>query len=293
MKLTDRECKVLVEQLPSPVWVSDKSGFKTYFNEAWYNLTGRGEIENLGEGWINMIHKDDVDKVSSAYMESVKGKKEFMLEYRIERPDGELRWVREHGIPLKDEMGEYLGFLGSCIDLTERQGTFRILPKVDSDVLTGLLSRDRFRSLLSQEIKRSSRYQSFLSIVYIDIDNFGEVNETHGFEQGDKVLKMIGDMVLYNIRGIDLACRDNGDVFIVALPETSVYDAEIVAERIRETIETSTVIIDEKLVRLRASLGISQFSEGTSMDNFIENAQKAKEHARTIGGNRVQKLSLF
>ena len=293
MKLTEKDYKILVEKLPNPVWVSDKDGFKTYFNEAWYKLTGRDIKENLGEGWISSVHSEDVERVLAIYLESVKERKEFIFEYRIERGNGEHRWIREAGIPLENEKGEYLGFIGSCVDLSERRDSSRALPMADSDILTGLLSKDRFRSLLLQEIERASRYESLLSVVYIDLDRFGEVNELYGFEQGNEALRIIGDMVLYNIRGIDLACRYTGDIFIVALPETSIYEAEVVAERIRSAIETSTVAFDEKPVRLRASIGISQFSEGTSMDNLLENAQRAKEHARKIGGNRVQKLSLF
>lgn len=293
MKLTDKDYKILIEKLPSPVWLSDKTGFKTYFNDAWFKLTGNDRVENMGEGWTRSIHSEDMERVLAVYLEAVKGKKEFVLEYRIERQDGEHRWVRDHGVPLVDEKGKYMGFLGSCVDLTERHEAARALPMSDSDVLTGLLSQDRFRSLLLQEIERASRYENLLSILYLDLDRFGEVNEMFGFERGNEVLRMIGDMVLYNIRGIDLACRYRGDVFIVALPETSIYEAELVAERIRVAIETSTVTFEDKILRLRASIGISQFGEGMSMDNFIENAQRAKEHARTIGGNRVQKLSLF
>lgn len=293
MKLTEKDYKTLVEKLPNPVWVSDRDGFKTYFNEAWYKLTGRDVKENLGEGWISSVHSEDVERVLAIYLESVKERKEFIFEYRIEKSNGEHRWVRECGVPLSNEKGEYLGFLGSCVDLTERRDSARALPLVNSDILTGLLSKERFRSLLLQEIERASRYEALLSIVYIDLDRFGEVNELYGFEQGNEVLRVIGDMVLYNIRGIDLACRYTGDIFIVALPETSIYEAEVVAERIRQAIETSTVTFDDKPVRLRASIGISQYSEGTSMDNLLENAQRAKEHARKIGGNRIQKLSLF
>ena len=183
MKLCEKDFREVVEKLPNPVWISDKEGFKTYFNEAWYKLTGRDLKENLGEGWISSVHPEDVERILALYLESIKNRKEFVFEYRIERTDGEHRWVRESGIPFFNEKKEYLGFLGSCVDLTERRESVRAFPMTDSDVLTGLLSKDRFRSLLLQEIERATRYDSLLSVICIDLDRFGEVNELFGFER--------------------------------------------------------------------------------------------------------------
>mgnify|MGYP001046541333 CR=1 FL=1 len=197
MKLLEKDYKMMIEKLPNPVWVADREGFKAYFNEAWYKLSGGTYEENLGEGWTRCIHPEDLERVLAIYMESVGKRKEFITEFRIEKLDGEHKWVREHGVPILDEKGEYHGFLGTCTDLSDRHDMSRAAPLHDSDILTGLLSKDRFRSLLLQEIERTSRYESLLSIVYVDLDRFGEVNELYGFEKGNEVLRIIGDMVLY------------------------------------------------------------------------------------------------
>ncbi len=293
MKLEDKDFRNIVENIANPIWMSDKDGLKVYYNKAWTYLTGKTAINQLGEEWLNSIHPEDVERVIKNYVAAVKAEKAFTFEYRVRRVDGEYRWIRDNGNPIFDQNGKLEGFVGNCIDLTEKHEAIRAVPMSDSDVVTGLISRDRFRIFLTQEIERTNRYDAILSIMYIDLDNFGEINEMFGFESGNEVLKIVAEIVAANIRGIDLACRYNGDIYVVALPETSIYDAEIVAERIRSSVETMGAFIQGKPARLRASIGISQYNEGTSMENFILCAERAKDHARKIGGNRVQKLELF
>jgi len=118
--LSQSEYRIIVEQAPLLIWRADTSGKCNYFNERWLAFTGRTFQEELGDGWSSGVHKDDLDRCMRTYLDALKRREGFEMEYRLRRYDGEYRWLLDAGGPIHDAAGQFIGFVGTCIDITDR-----------------------------------------------------------------------------------------------------------------------------------------------------------------------------
>ena len=160
-----------------------------------------------------------------------------------------------------------------------------------TDELTGLSNQRRFRALIGKEAARAERFGHELSLLILDIDDFKQVNDTHGHLQGDEVLRTIGRILLEESRGVDEPARYGGEEFVVALPETDADGAVEVAERIRSRIEAAVVQLTDGSGRIHvtASLGVASTPE-TARDvrGLIAAADAALYRAKAAGKNRTE-----
>src|SRR5262249_9078828 len=92
----------------------------TFFNKPWMDFTGRTAEQEMGDGWTQGIHPDDLPGCLKAYGESFEARQPFVLQYRLGRHDGEDRWVADNGVPRYDAEGRFAGYIGSCVDITDR-----------------------------------------------------------------------------------------------------------------------------------------------------------------------------
>ena len=154
-----------------------------------------------------------------------------------------------------------------------------------TDGLTGLYNHRHFHNALEQEIARCTRYNEVLSLVMLDVDLFKAYNDTFGHPAGDKVLRGVGECILASIRTVDTAFRYGGEEFAVILPETPLENAQKVAERIRETIETN---LSSRMTAVTASLGIASWpGDGAAKEEIIACADAALYLAKQTGRNRT------
>ena len=110
----------MADGAPVLVWLADTTKACTWFNKPWLDFTGRSQEQEYGFGWAEGIHPDDVERCVSLYTESFNCREAFKMEYRLRRHDGEYRWVLDNGTPLFDPSGGFTGYIGSCIDITEK-----------------------------------------------------------------------------------------------------------------------------------------------------------------------------
>jgi diguanylate cyclase (GGDEF)-like protein/PAS domain S-box-containing protein len=113
--------RTMADSAPVLIWISNENKYYHYFNKGWLEFTGRKMEEEVGNGWIANIHPEDFHRYFSTYVTSFDARKEFSMEYRLRRHDGEYRWLLDHGVPLYDEQNTFLGYIGSCIDITRRK----------------------------------------------------------------------------------------------------------------------------------------------------------------------------
>jgi PAS domain S-box-containing protein len=111
----------MAECSPVMMWITDADGRCTYLNKSWYDFTGQSEADALGFGWTHAAHPDDRDAAARTFLESCRERKEFRIEYRLRRRDGEYRWAIDAASPRLSGAGEFLGYIGSVIDITERK----------------------------------------------------------------------------------------------------------------------------------------------------------------------------
>jgi len=161
-----------------------------------------------------------------------------------------------------------------------------------TDGLTGLYNHRQFYARLAEEVKRAKRYQHPLSLIMGDIDLFKQYNDTRGHVAGDKVLKIIAELISENARENDLVARYGGEEIAVILPETELATALVVAERMRSIIETSPELLDVALQPgspITMSFGIAQLDEATeSPKGFVRLADAMLYRAKKNGRNRVE-----
>jgi len=160
-----------------------------------------------------------------------------------------------------------------------------------TDELTGLYNRRGFDYRLRMELNRAKRERTPISILMIDIDNFKEYNDAYGHRQGDEALQTITRVIKKTLkRSIDFSARWGGEEFIALLPDTDLPGALGVAERIRESIENTTVLsLGGEDANVTVSIGVHVFmpSKDVSVQDFISRANNALFAAKESGRNRV------
>ena len=142
-QLSATEYRLLVEHSPVMIWRADKTKKCDYFNAVWLDFTGRTMHQEFGDGWAEGVHPDDFERCLKIYISSFDLRIPFEMEYRLRRYDGVYRWIFDRGVPYGDDRGEFLGYIGSCVDVTARVEAQRALhdtAQAELSLLRGLLS---------------------------------------------------------------------------------------------------------------------------------------------------------
>jgi diguanylate cyclase (GGDEF)-like protein len=158
------------------------------------------------------------------------------------------------------------------------------------DRVTGLATAASFLANLQNETRRAKRYDLGLCVLYVDLDNFREINERHGELVGGILLRETAILITNKIRDIDAAARLAGEEFGVILPETERMGAFLVAERIRREVERHGFkrSVDGRPIGLTVSVGLARYpDDATTADRLIQRAEEALHLAKSRGGNAV------
>lgn len=170
---------------------------------------------------------------------------------------------------------------------------------VVTDKLTGLYNRNYLFTVLEDEIYRCQRYNSKLSLMMIDLDDFKSVNDEYGHLVGDKILSALGSFLKLKIRKTDRAFRYGGEELVVILPETEIAIANIIANRIREEYPKQVFTINEndnpEIIEISRtlSIGVTSYKEGCTGQDLLKQADKAMYEAKSQGKNKVIRYDLF
>jgi PAS domain S-box-containing protein len=112
---------LVANSAPVLMWASGTDKLCTFFNQPWLDFTGRSIAQELGNGWAEGVHTDDLTGCMKVYAESFDARQPFTMEYRLRRHDGQYRWISDHGVPRYDADKNFLGYIGSCVDVTEQK----------------------------------------------------------------------------------------------------------------------------------------------------------------------------
>src|SRR4029077_315129 len=113
--------RLVANTAPVMIWMSGPDRLWTYFNQPWLEFTGRSTEAELGNGWAEGIHPEDSEKCLETYTKAFDQRQSFQMEYRLRRHDGEYRWIFDLGVPRWNADGSFAGYIGSCLDDTERK----------------------------------------------------------------------------------------------------------------------------------------------------------------------------
>jgi len=119
LRESEERFRNMADTAPVMIWVSGPDKLCTFFNKAWVAFTGRTMEQECGNGWAEGVHPEDLDRCFACYRASFDARKPFQIEYRLQRRDGQYRWVLDNGVPKFESGGVFAGYIGSCIDITD------------------------------------------------------------------------------------------------------------------------------------------------------------------------------
>jgi PAS domain S-box-containing protein len=158
LRESERRFREMADSAPVLIWMSRADKLCTYFNRGWLEFTGRTLQQELGNGWVAGVHPEDLDSCLNVYLSSFERRIPFEMEYRLRRHDGEFRWVLERGIPRHSRDGEFLGYLGSAIDITERKLTEKALRR----------SEELYREVVESQTDLVCRYRADTTLTFVN-----------------------------------------------------------------------------------------------------------------------------
>jgi PAS domain S-box-containing protein len=134
---------------PAMLWVTEPDGSCSFLSQGWYEFTGQGEDEGLGLGWLNAAHPDDREAAGKEFLSANERNEAFSIEYRLRRADGVYRWIIDAGRPRFSPSGQFLGYAGNLLDITER--------KQSEEQMAALLATEKRRATLLAQVANASR----------------------------------------------------------------------------------------------------------------------------------------
>lgn len=171
------------------------------------------------------------------------------------------------------------------LDITEQERSKKELELLSvTDALTGVGNRLLFNRSLTQELQRSHRYGSALSLIIFDIDFFKQINDEFGHDIGDNVLIEMVKQIKQELRETDIFCRFGGEEFVIILPQTGMQEAANTAERLRAKIENLNEVFPKKLT---VSFGVTQVTKWDNPETLLKRADNALYKAKDQGRNQV------
>jgi PAS domain S-box-containing protein len=119
LRESESRFRIVADAAPVLIWMSGMDKLCSFFNKPWLEFTGRSIEQELGNGWAEGVHQDDLERCVHVYGSAFEARQSFVMQYRLRRYDGEYRWVSDQGVPRYDTHGTFAGYIGSCVDVTE------------------------------------------------------------------------------------------------------------------------------------------------------------------------------
>ncbi|MFA6671020.1 MAG: PAS domain S-box protein [Methanoculleus sp.] len=229
--------RTLADSGQALIWTSGLDAKCDYFNEPWLAFTGRTLEQETGDGWVEGVHPDDLTRCVETYMGAFARRERFSMTYRLRRHDGEYRWIQDDGSPRYDTHGNFLGYIGHCLDVTEQrrveealretaekmESIFRAAPTGIGMVVDGLITEVNGRlceivgytrgELIGQPVELlypdEGEYESAMQVVYAEITKAGTCTlETRSLRKDGGII-----YVLLSITPLDPADFSRGVTF--------------------------------------------------------------------------------
>lgn len=272
------------------LFVTSNTGEIIQINAAAYMFCQTTESKAIGSKLWQLMPWSDSErlaaKLRNAFM-AAGSQYRSDVELDTRAPDGKpvILEFSTRPLPENDAESEYLLVEGRDITRS-KQKEMELLLRASHDELTGLPNRAYLQERLERHIATGLRRHRDLSLLFIDIDHFKKVNDGHGHEIGDRVLKTIATRISDCLRGEDIVARYSGDEFVAVLSETNNQEqAEVIAERIRDRV-AGTIVLEAHNISISCSIGIALFPQhAADAENLIIKADQAMYSAKKKGRN--------
>lgn len=301
---TEHRFRILSDEAPSLIWIGGPSGEREYANKAWYDFVGIAGGAEPAVDWFSYIHPDDRDGYIKLIHRLIETGRGDSLELRVKLPSGKWGWILERISP-RIHRDKCIGLIAAATDISYIKAAERLQAEANvrlerevaertrelnrlatADPLTGLANRRPLLERIDSEIARCARYGGSFSLLFIDIDKFKSINDTHGHAAGDIALRDVAGVIKGAVRKTDFVGRIGGEEFVVLLIKTSESHACHVAETICKAVERHH--FDELPTAITVSIGVSAYKQGDLGDALLARADLAMLQAKHNGRNRYQ-----
>jgi diguanylate cyclase (GGDEF)-like protein/PAS domain S-box-containing protein len=299
LRAAEARYRALVEQIPAVTYIDaiDESSSTIYMSPQIESILGYPADEWLRDPklWPKLLHPDDRERVLAANARTNRTGEGFREEYRLLTRDGRVVWLRDEATLMRDEIGRPEFWQGLMVDITERKQTEEQIEFLAyHDKLTGLPNRAMFENALELAVARARRHGHSVAVIYMDVDNFKQVNDSLGHAGGDELLREIASRLRAAVRETDVVARHGGDEFLVLLADLEAVSTGSEDPAPSELAEGLAVRIHRELGRpfvlsggeffVSASVGISLFPDDAGDERELMRYADAAMYGSKKGG---------
>ena len=279
-----------LEQTTDVIMITDVTGTIEYVNPSFEAITGYSQAEALGQNpRIVNSGKQDQSFYEKMWATLLKGEN-FSDVFTNSRKDGSIYYEEKTITPVRTDSKEITHFISTGKDISERMRTQeRLHYMAHHDALTKLPNRTLFLDRLHQAMARAHWHNRLIAVIFMDLDQFKEINDNFGHDCGDQLLIQLTQRLSSSLRSGDTIARFGGDEFSILLDDiASEQDVSVLAKKILDTLATPFKIQGHELL-ITASIGVSIFpSDGSDSETLLRNADVAMYRAKHLGRNNYQ-----
>lgn len=261
---------------------TDLEGNITYASNAFLKLMGFEWTELVGQNHRVMKHPDMPENVFKELWGTITSQKTWNGDVKNKKKNGDIAWLQTTISPIIDEKKEHVGYVAIRNNLTDKILAQKL---VITDPLTKTYNRMKLDSAVKLEIERIRRYGDPLSMIFIDIDHFKEINETKGHHIGDKIIVQLAKFIQKRCRLMDVFGRWSGEEFAIVCVKTNLPGAMILANRIHSELALENW---EEDINITCSLAVSECRGDENKAEFIQRMETLLQRAKDNGRNRIE-----
>ena len=283
--------KSAVEHSSASIFITNEEGAIVYANPSLSRTSQYPNAELLGVDADLFRSAATPEGTHGAIWQQLRRGEGWRGELLNRRKDGELYWEDMSISPVTDAKGAITHFVVVKDEISERKKLEEELRHLATiDPLTGLLNRRSFFALAEQEISRLRRHPGCLSVVMLDVDHFKSINDLHGHQVGDEVLRALSESCSECLRDRDIMGRLGGEEFACILPDTSSEQAMPAAEMLRAAVASRKILLEDgREIAITVSIGIAVLQETDSdVDAVLHRADQALYRAKLDGRNCIR-----
>lgn len=289
----------IFDNIDACIYLKDKDFRFSYVNQKTEDVFGMSLDEIVGKRGEEILPADIAELFHASDKLVFTEKKQQALEEVVGNEDGSSSHFWSIKVPITDDRGDVCKMIGFSTDITElaklrcqlkdsldyeRKLRIEQQSLASTDALTSLSNRLKLDSTIEQEFARLQRYHGDMGLIIVDVDNFKQVNDNHGHQLGDQVLKRFSEILRDNVRKTDVLGRWGGEEFLILCPDTDMFGTERLAEKLRQSVENADFAED---INVTASFGVAAYKEGDNASGLIARADARLYRAKDKGRNSV------
>ena len=289
--------KELLDHLNDGVYFVDRSRTITFWNRGAQAITGWAPRDVIGracpEGVLRHVDAEGNElcrsgcPISAVLDDGTSHRADLFLHHKA----GHRVPVRVQAVAVRDASGTIVGAFEVFTDQTERMEAIRRVEELTEivflDPLTGIGNRRYAEVVLEEKMAELTRYGFRFGVLFVDVDRFKEVNDAHGHDTGDAVLKMVATTLARSARSLDFVGRWGGEEFVVLLANVTDFNLPLVADRARRLVEQSELPLPDGSLRVTVSIGATLVRKGEEVADILKRADVLMYEAKSAGRNRV------